>query len=71
MDTVNPNDAIDAQTGCYPIVTQMVAKTHTFNANLQKQLLSDYYLKSKIKSKEWAKLVIQDSSQSRLRLTSL
>ena len=57
MDTVDPNNAIEAQTGRCPIVTQMVAKTHDFNANLQKQLLSDYDLKSQIKSQEWAKLI--------------
>ena len=34
----------------------MVEHTHAFNANLQKQLLSDYDLKSKIKTQEWVKL---------------
>ena len=49
IDTVNLNNAIDVQTGCCPIVTQMVEKTNVFNANLQNQLLSDYDLKSQIK----------------------
>ena len=34
----------------------MVAKTHVFNANLQRQLLSEYNIKSKINSQKWAKL---------------
>ena len=34
----------------------MVEKTCVFNSNLQKQLLSNYDQKSKIKSQEWAKL---------------
>ena len=35
MDTVDLNAAIDIKTGCRPIIPQMVAKTHIFNANLQ------------------------------------
>ena len=40
----------------------MVEKTHVFNSNLQKQLLSEYDQKSKIKSQEWAKLTADKKS---------
>ena len=56
MDTVDPNTVIDTQTGCCPTISQMVEKTQFFNVNPQKQLLSEYDLKFKIKSHEWAKL---------------
>ena len=56
MDTVNPNATIDTKTGCRPIISQIVAKTHVFNTNLQKKLLLEYDLQSKIKSQEYAKL---------------
>ena len=55
MDTVNLNAVLDAAGAC-PIIQVMVAKTNVFNANMQKRLLSEHNLKSKIKSQEWAKL---------------
>ena len=55
MDTVNQNIVADAS-GARLIIQVMVTKTHVFNANMQKRLLSEHDLKSKIKSQEWAKL---------------
>ena len=40
----------------------MVEKTHVFNSNLQKQILSEYDHKSKIKTEEWAKLTANKKS---------
>ena len=54
MDTVDPNVAADVASAC-SIIQVMVTKTHVFGANLQKKLLSQYNLNSKIKSQEWAK----------------
>ena len=42
--------------------SKCVEKTHVFNSNLQKQLLSDYDQKSKIKSQERAKLISDKKS---------
>ena len=68
---INPNNAIDAQTGGCPIVTKVVVKTHVFNANLQKQLLSDYDLKSKTKSQEWAKLTANKKALITIKLQTM
>ena len=57
IETVNPLAIPGVDRSCTPI-KQMVEKTHVFNSNLQKQLLSEYYHKSKIKSQEWAKLTV-------------
>ena len=48
--------------GAPPFITQIVETTHVFNSNLQKQLLSEYDQKSKIKSQEWAKLISDKKS---------
>ena len=55
MDTVDPKVALDAA-GARPIIQVMVTKPHVFDVNLQKRLLSEHNLKSKIKSQEWSKL---------------
>ena len=42
--------------------TEMQQKYHVFNPNLQKQLLSDYNQKSKLKLQEWSKLTADKKS---------
>ena len=53
---------LSTQTGACPITITMVEKTYIFDANLQKQLLSEYDQKSKIKSQKWAKLIADKKS---------
>ena len=55
VDTINLNNPVHTQTGARPIIQVIVTKTHVFDANLQKRLLSECYLKSEFKSQEWAK----------------
>ena len=50
------NSTVAAVQGVCPLITQIVEKTHVFNSNLQKHLLSEYDQKSKTKYQEWAKL---------------
>ena len=61
IDTVDPVAAVDA-TGARPTISTMVEKTHNFDANLQKQLLSEYNQNSKIKTQKWAKLIADKKS---------
>ena len=51
VDTVDPNTPVDAASA-RPIIQVMVTKTHVFDANMQKILLLEHDLKSKIKSQE-------------------
>ena len=62
IKTVNPNAPPAAQTGACPIIISMVEKTHILNANVQKQLLSEYDQKSKIKSQKCSKLTTDKKS---------
>ena len=48
VDTVDPNAPADAAGAC-PIIQVTVTKTYVFDANMQKRLLSEHDLKSKIK----------------------
>ena len=57
VSTVNPNDAADRVTGERPVRFQMMERTHVFDANLQKELLSEYERDSKNKSQEYAKFL--------------
>ena len=45
INTVGPH--VLAVNSAYPVMLQMVEKTHIFDVNLQKQLLSDYDLNLK------------------------
>ena len=54
INTVYPTAAADASGAC-PNSKVVAKKTHVFDANLQKKLLSQYDLNSKINSQEWAK----------------
>ena len=56
--TINPNDAPDANTGLRPPTVTMVQRTRDFNANLQKELLSESKQDSKIKSQEFSKFLV-------------
>ena len=52
---VDPTAAADVATGACPIIKVMAEKTHVFDANMQKWLLLQYNLDSKIESQEWTK----------------
>ena len=54
--TVNPTVGVDSLAGVRPLIIVLEKKTHIFDTNLQKQLLSDYKQKSKTKAQEWSKL---------------
>ena len=56
IDTVDLTATPDVQTGACPIIKAVLKKTHIFDANMKKKLLSQYDLDSKIKSQEWLKL---------------
>ena len=57
IQTVNPRVAADANTGLCPPIVTLLQQTHIFDANLQKDLLSEYKRSSKIKSEEYAKFL--------------
>ena len=58
VSTVNPNNDLDEDTGERPVSYQIMEKTHVFDANLQKKLLSEYKWNSKNKSQEYAKFLV-------------
>ena len=58
IQTVDPTVNLDANTRVRPPITIMVQKAHVFDANLQKRLLLQYKRSSKIKSEEYAKLIV-------------
>ena len=62
VNTVNPNDPPDAVTGKRPPVFKIMEQTHVFDANLQKEQLSEYKLNSKNKSQEYAKFLTDKKS---------
>ena len=53
--TVNPSGTPDSK-GILPVIMELQQKSHVSDPNLQKQLLSEYDQKSKLKLQEWAKL---------------
>ena len=55
IKTVDPNALPDAITGARPTIKVVAKKTHVFDANLQKQLLSKHNLEFKVEQQEWAK----------------
>ena len=57
IQTVTPTATIDATTGVRPFVPIVIEQTHRFYANLQKQLLSEYERKSKIKSEAYVQFL--------------
>ena len=50
VSTVNPTKTPDAVTGEFPAHFETIEQTHVFDANLQKELLSEYKRDSKNKS---------------------
>ena len=57
VSTVNATVVADPTTAVRPEIFVMMKKTHVFDANLQKELLSEYERKSKDKSHEYAKFL--------------
>ena len=55
--TVNLNNQPDPNTGLRPPIITMVQQRHVFNANLQKELLSEFEQNFKIKSQEYSKFL--------------
>ena len=49
INVVNPAAIPDPQTLRRPVIADMQEKSHVFNPNLQKRLLSEYDLKCKLK----------------------
>ena len=62
IQTVVPTATIGSTTGLCPFVPVVVEQTHVFDTNLQKQLLSEYKQKSKIKSEEYAKILAKKNA---------
>ena len=54
--TINPADLAATDDSRPPTIT-MAQQTHVFDANLQKELLSEFERNSKIKSQEFSKFV--------------
>ena len=55
--TVDPNATPDSTTKKCPTVVKVQERTNVHNPDLQKKLLSEYDLKSKIQMQEWYKLL--------------
>ena len=62
VSIVNPDDDTDQQTGERPGRYQMMEQTHVTNANLQKELLSEYERNSKNKYQEYSKFLTDKKS---------
>ena len=60
--SVNPTDDINVETNMRPVTYQVMEQTIVTNANLQKQLLSDYERNSKNKSQEYNKFLADKKS---------
>ena len=56
VSTVNPLD-VPAANGSRPVYFKIMEQTHVFDANLQKELLSEYECDSKNKPQEYAKFL--------------
>ena len=61
IQTVDPTAPAD-QHNVRPVVTAMQEKSHVFDPNLQKQFLSEYDMKYKLKLQEWSKLIADKQS---------
>ena len=57
VSTINPTNVSDAVTGERPACFEMMERTHVFDTNLQKELLSEYKRDSKNKSQEYSKFL--------------
>ena len=57
IQTVNSTANVLANTGLRPHITIVVQKTHVFDANLQKKILSEDKQNFKIKSQEYTKFL--------------
>ena len=55
--TVDPNNQLDPNTGLRPPTVTMSWQTNVFNANLRKELLSEFEWNLKIKSQEYSKFL--------------
>ena len=60
--TVDANALPDATTGRRPEVVKLQEKTHISNPNLQKRLLSEHDIQSKLQLGEWSKLLADKRS---------
>ena len=58
VSTVNPTNALDTVTGERPACFEMMEQTHVFDANFQKEQLSEYKRNSKNKSQEYTKFLL-------------
>ena len=60
--TVDANAQTDMNNGrCLPVV-KVQEKTHNFDQNLQKQLMSEHNIQCKLKLREWSKLLADKGS---------
>ena len=57
IETVNPNDQPDPNTGLHPRTVTMARQTHVFDTNLQKELLLEFKWDFKIDSEEYSKFL--------------
>ena len=58
VSIVDPNDNADEDTDERSVCYQIIYQIHVFDANLQKELLSEYERNSKNKSQEYAKFLV-------------
>ena len=58
VSIVDPNHQVQPD-GLRPICYEMMEQTHVFDANLQKELLSEYKRNTKNKSQEYAKFLAE------------
>ena len=63
VSTVNPTDVADAVTGERQARFEMMKQTYVFDANLQKELLTEYERDFKNKSQEYAKFLANKKNQ--------
>ena len=69
LEVVDPSATANAQ-GVHAMHTEMQEKSHVFDPDLQKRLLSEYDQKCKLKLQEWSKLKADKKSVMALRKTS-
>lgn len=62
VKTVDPAAIPDATTGLCAPITEVHERSHVFDPNLQKQLLSEYDMKCKLKLQEWSKFIANKKS---------
>ena len=56
--TVDPNIALDSNTGLRPRIVTLLQQTHIFDANLQEKLLLEYKRNSERESQEYSKFLL-------------